>query len=323
MLASSETASPSSRDASLLAIHSLDHLSLSVPDLAEAQAFYQAFGLRPSGGGKRLDISTQRGLAIELFESERRHLHHLTLGIYAGDRARFEAKLQREGIARIDAPAGIDRDSLWIRDPDGNAIELAVLPRASLDEKFIWHPEIAPGGAAGAPPFERRPHPRRLGHVFLFTPDVDRAIAFYGNVLGMRLSDRSGSIVAFMHSPHGSDHHVIAFGHSSRPGFHHASFEVADIDDIGLGATHMAEDGHKAGWGFGRHALGSNYFHYIRDPWGSFAEYFCDIDYIPAGSVWPARDVDPRFSLHLWGPDVPPYFLMNFEGLTASDVALR
>ena len=27
--------------------------------------------------------------------------------------------------------------------------------------------------------------------------------------------------------------------------------------------------------------LGSNYFHYVRDPWGSFAEYSCDIDYIP------------------------------------------
>jgi len=27
----------------------------------------------------------------------------------------------------------------------------------------------------------------------------------------------------------------------------------------------------RPGWGLGRHVMGSNYCHYVRDPWGSYA----------------------------------------------------
>ena len=40
--------------------------------------------------------------------------------------------------------------------------------------------------------------PRRLAHVLLFVTDISRAINFYRDVLGLRLSDRSGDLVAFM-----------------------------------------------------------------------------------------------------------------------------
>lgn len=85
------------------------------------------------------------------------------------------------------------------------------------------------------------------------------------------------------------------------------------IDDIGLGATHMAEKGHTKGWGFGRHVLGSNYFHYVQDPWGSYAEYSCDIDYIPETSEWQAGNHQPEDSFYLWGPTPPPDFTVNRE----------
>jgi len=42
----------------------------------------------------------------------------------------------------------------------------------------------------------------------------------YRDVLGLRLSDRSGDLVAFMHGIHGSDHHMIAFVKSDGPGLH-------------------------------------------------------------------------------------------------------
>jgi hypothetical protein len=32
------------------------------------------------------------------------------------------------------------------------------------------------------------------------------------------------------------------------------------------------ETGYKEGWGICQHALGSNYFYYVRDPGGSFWE---------------------------------------------------
>jgi catechol 2,3-dioxygenase len=62
------------------------------------------------------------------------------------------------------------------------------------------------------------------------------------------------------------------------------------VHHVGLGATQMADRGFASGWGLGRHVVGSNYFHYIRDPWGSYSEYSCDIDYIPKGCDWQPQD---------------------------------
>ena len=57
----------------------------------------------------------------------------------------------------------------------------------------------------------------------------------------------------------------------------------------------------------------SNYFRYVRDPWGSFAEYSADIDYIPMGAKWPAGSHSAEDSLYQWGPPVPEYFIRNVE----------
>jgi catechol 2,3-dioxygenase len=155
--------------------------------------------------------------------------------------------------------------------------------------------------------------PRRLAHVLIFVTDISRTINFYRDVLGLRLSDRSGDLVAFMHGIHGSDHHMIAFVKSDGPGLHHLSWDVGSINDIGVGASHMAEKGFAYGWGLGRHVLGSNYFHYVRDPWGSYAEYSCDIDYIPVDHNWKDRDQPAEDSFYLWGPNPPEDFAHNFE----------
>ena len=122
----------------------------------------------------------------------------------------------------------------------------------------------------------------------MFTRDVRKAIEFYTRVLGLRLSDRSSDNIAFLHGIHGSDHHMIAFARSDAPGHHHFSWDVGSVDEIGAGAMHMLDKGFAKGWGLGRHVLGSNYFHYVQDPWGSFSEYSADIDYIPATCDWPA-----------------------------------
>jgi len=155
--------------------------------------------------------------------------------------------------------------------------------------------------------------PKRLSHLLMFTGDIHQSIAFYRDALGLRLSDQSSGIVAFMHGRHGSDHHLIAFAQSHAKGWHHSSWDMANLDEVGRGAEQMRSAGYIEGWGTGRHVLGSNYFHYVRDPWGSFAEYSADIDFIPAGHVWPAGDYPPEDSLYLWGPNVPPYFIENKE----------
>ena len=75
----------------------------------------------------------------------------------------------------------------------------------------------------------------------------------------------------------------------------------------------MADQGYTHGWGVGRHVIGSNYFRYVRDPWGSFAEYSFDIDFIPADVEWTASDHPLEDSFYVWGPETPDDFIVNHE----------
>ena len=95
----------------------------------------------------------------------------------------------------------------------------------------------APGRSAASPV-----RPRRLSHVLLFSRDVPAQTAFYERVLGLRLSDRSAEIIAFLHGPHASDHHLLAFAKSEAPGLHH-ELDVGRFDDVGLGAELMEGQG--------------------------------------------------------------------------------
>ena len=155
--------------------------------------------------------------------------------------------------------------------------------------------------------------PLYLSHILLFSADVDRARRFYEDVLGLRLSDKSGSVIAFLHSPHGSDHHLIALAKSDGAGLHHSSWCVPSIDAVGIGSQQMEQAGYGQGWGLGRHVLGSNYFRYVRDPWGSYAEYSYDIDFVEAGKDWPAADHPGEDSLYVWGTALPEDFIVNHE----------
>ncbi len=296
------------------AIHSLDHFALAVPSLDAAEKFFSTFGLGVENVADGLRLNAAQGPTTTLREAAGRRFEYVSFNIDAGDLKAFQERLEGGGIALLDPPHVVAGDGLWFRDPDGVLVEVMVRERRAPSTKGVMDVRIAPEGVRRAESdIGKKTVPRRLGHVLRFSPDVLRAVDFYERFLGMRLSDRSGDIIAFMHSPHGSDHHVVAFAKSSRPGFHHASFEVDGVDAIGLGASNMVEHGYGDGWGVGRHEAGSNFFYYVRDPWGSFAEYFCDMDYIPANCAWEPRNVPSEHALALWSPVVPGYFLENHE----------
>ena len=141
---------------------------------------------------------------------------------------------------------------------------------------------------------------------------MPRQMDFYTRVLGMRLSDRSGDVISFLRCT--PDHHNLAFLTSHAPGFHHGSFQVGSVDEIGMGAGQMVDRGWQPGWGLGRHVIGSNFFYYIRDPWGGFAEYFFDLDVIPEDCAWEPRDWPGRgFAVQL-GPAGAPDFARTRKG---------
>ncbi len=300
-----------------LGVHSVDHFALTVPDLDEARRFYELFGLDV--------VPDQSGLALltpgdsrewgRLTEGKDKRLHHLSFGCHAVDFALLTRHIEAAGGVLVDPPPGSDGKGTWFQDPFGVLVQLAVTAKRSPDAKapavFRSAPAMTRGAAYRGAAHKVRP--RRLSHVLLFCPDVPAAVDFYARALGLRLTDRSGEGIAFMHAVHGSDHHIVAFCKSSASGYHHSSWDVPGVEDVGLGAMQMAEAGFQRGWGLGRHVLGSNYFHYVRDPWGSFAEYSADIDYVPAGQIWDAKDHPPENSFYLWGPTPPDDFVVNTE----------
>ena len=294
-----------------VAVHSLDHFRLAVPDLDEAVRFYEAFGLDVRRDGDTAELRTAGSSHVwaRLSPGERKRLTGLTFGIFPEDAGRFAEQL---GVARSDG-------GLCTATPDGVPVELIVAPKVTPTAKssFVVASPGDPARGAGARSRVAKVRPRRLAHLSMYTADVQRSIDFFHDRLGLRVSDRSADIVAFMHSPHGSDHHLVALASSTGAGMHHCSWDVASLEEVGQGAAQMAAAGFPDGWGLGRHVLGSNYFHYVRDPWGSYSEYSADMDYIPAGAAWQEGDHPVDDSFYQWGPVPPEDFVRNYETAAA------
>ncbi|MGE0061849.1 MAG: VOC family protein [Xanthobacteraceae bacterium] len=299
-------------------VHSLDQFVLQVPDASVAQDFYTNFGLDVPRVDNRLLLKTfghDHGWGSVIEGAKEKRMHHLSFGCYAEDIDRLKKRIEGQGIKLVDPPPGFESNGFWFRNLEGVLMEIKVAPKVSPDQKAQSEWVTVGPGKAAATVREKSPlvRPRRLSHVLIFTSDVLGSIKFYENTLGLRLSDRASDLVAVMHGIHGSDHHLLALVNSSAPGFHHCSWDVSSVNDIGVGAMRMADKGWQKGWGLGRHVLGSNYFHYVMDPWGSFSEYSCDIDYIPKEDRWPSADHKPEDSFYLWGPEVPREFVLNRE----------
>lgn len=300
-------------------VHSIDHFALNVPSVADARRFFSEFGLdvtSAGSGGQELELrAADDHCWARILPSSRKSLSYLSFNCFDMDLDALRLQVLSAGAALLDSARAPDRSGFWFHDPDGNLIQVKAGPKTSPSVKT---PCVLAGSAADQRGSHTRSamtkvQPRRLSHVLLFTPDVLGALDFYGKALGLRLSDKSLDIIAFTHAPHGSDHHLVAFAKSTARGWHHSAWDVDNVNAVGQGASQMAAAGFGKGWGTGRHVLGSNYFHYVEDPWGSFCEYSADIDFVSAGHPWPAGDFAPEDSLYLWGPPVPANFIHNTE----------
>jgi catechol 2,3-dioxygenase-like lactoylglutathione lyase family enzyme len=307
------------RRADIHSVHSLDCFVFTVPDLGEAARFYDAFGLEAQRHETRLDLLTAGHPQVwgSLYEAAGpKKLQYLRFGCFTEDFGPIAARIERLGVERC-APHPLgDANGFWVMHPDGFPVQIVVAPKSSPDARSERIVEAAvPLGTGASLNRARIPkvRPRRLSHILLFSADVAAAIRFYQEALGLRITDRSGELVVFMHGVHGSDHHLIAMTKSGGPGLHHLSWDVGSIDEVGRGMEQMFAAGHRRGWGVGRHVLGSNYFYYVRDPWGSHCEYSFDIDYVPGDFDWRAGDHPPEDSFYAWGPAVPEDFVTNFE----------
>ena len=296
-------------------------VTLEVPDLEPGVKFYTDAGLLSNVDGNvaRLRCKGQNYDCIVLLGgASRKRLHHVSLR--ATDLPDIAMRALDLSGKVVSAPQHFADVGLWIEDAHGMLIHLSECepdPEHAAGKPFEVN---APGRlvrkrrsamlpGASYPPAK----PLRLGHILVFSPDVPASVRFMTEVLGMGLADRAQDIIAFCCARKNSEHHIVALAKSTGIGFHHASFQVADPDEVGRGGRALAAKSGRGDWGFGRHTIGSNFFHYIQDPWGSWFEYYSDMDYIDDYSHWLPTNYSMEDSLANWGPPVPHDFVHNYE----------
>ncbi len=292
-----------------MALHRLTRLTLGVPDVRLAADFYREFGLEEVGPNRFGTI--HGGEQLKLVDAPRRACLEIGLGVDdPDDLDRMQANLGALGIE-----AERQESRLHTADP-GTGVAVV----ARLAERIEQKPEDAPlrnapgrpervGARADAVLPDGRARPRKLGHVVLGCPEPDLSRRFFVEGLGFRVSDEVPDVAAsFMRCS--SDHHNVLVQRAPVRFMHHTSWEVSDVDEIGRGAMRLLE-GHpeRHVWGLGRHRVGSNFFWYLRDPAGNFAEYYSDMDVIVNDESWPPRSWYGRDALYCWGPPVPAAFI--------------
>ena len=156
-------------------ISGLHHYALEVPDLAVAEGFLQDFGLETGekDGSLVAMCPGRQQEQVRLVEAPAKRLHHITFTLRPGAMDTVREALDRSGTPVIEPPPGATEDGLWLRDPDGTAVQLLDEPQAAARPAA----EILVNMGGTRQRFDiaqwrevtKDVLPRRLGHSLLFT----------------------------------------------------------------------------------------------------------------------------------------------------------
>jgi catechol 2,3-dioxygenase-like lactoylglutathione lyase family enzyme len=271
----------------MVRVKALDHVCLEVPrtQADEAIAFYvERWGLQlfeySEQGTAFLRTAESGHHALQIRPGLALRLEHIAFEVpERDDLKRAVDDALRTGVA-VEKEPGIaiepgHQDSVRLRDPDGNLIEL------------IWGLEHVPNEYE-APVVK----PRKLGHVVLFTPKQPDMEVFYRQ-LGFLVIDRTARGMSFLHCYR--DHHTLALVQSKRTGVQHIAYDVVTLDNVMKALGAFRRLGISCLWGPGRHGPGNNIFTYYMDPVGTIIEYYAEMEQIP-------DDAEP-VKEHFWGPE--------------------
>ncbi len=176
-------------------ISGLHHYALEVPDLAVAEGFLQDFGLETGEkDGSLVAVCPGRDQEqVRLVQAPAKRLHHVTFTLRPGTMDAVREALERSGVPVIEPPPGATEDGLWLRDPDGTAVQLLDEPQAPARPAAEVLVNMGGSrqriGIAQWTDATRDVLPQRLGHSLLFTAQPQRMTDFYTQVLGLRVSD--------------------------------------------------------------------------------------------------------------------------------------
>ncbi|MEE2034263.1 VOC family protein [Rhodococcus chondri] len=261
---------------------------------ASTDFYSEVWGLRVVDQGD--DAAWLRGTGdqhhvLQLTAAERNGLGRISFAISTPAEIDEAARrLDARGIPMIQGPGAVDDAGggygLRLVDPEGRIVELIA--------DTLAVPDLGRGDAV----------PVGVTHVVLNTVDIDAAVSFYCDVLGMRVSDWSEHQMAFLRC--NSDHHSIAFNQAQWASVNHIAYEMPTVDHFMRGIGRLRHHGILPLWGPGKHGPGDNTFSYFADPAGLVCEYTSGIAQVDEDRwlcrVW--RRV-PELS-DLWGTAGPP-----------------
>jgi hypothetical protein len=304
-----------------VSLHRLLGLHAAVPDPAGLAAFYGEMGLRGDATGGF--SGSDGGSAVTLSEAPFRQLGSVTVGCRDGaDVAAIAGRLTAGGAE----PRLVD-GGLSVTDP-ASRVRFEVRPAGPAPVQAP--PTVVAPNAPGAPVrVDRRAPavsggprpPRRLGHLVMGSPDPATTVGLLVEGLGFKVSDAVEGIIWFLRCS--TDHHNVAVVESPVPLLQHYSWECDDVDHVGHTATALYRvDPERQVWGMGRHFAGSNFYWYLRDPAGSFVEFYSDLDQILDDEAWEAEGRTEFTFEHVanaWGPNLPLEFIVpaDLEALQA------
>jgi catechol 2,3-dioxygenase-like lactoylglutathione lyase family enzyme len=297
-----------------MGLHRLSSFTFQVPNVDEVISYYEEFGLTDNGDGSL--STTDGGKQLFVQDGPRRRISTMTIGAdNPDDLARIASNLGKLGFEHNRAG-----DRLVAVDP-ATRTEVVVAVEARVEQPARGEqPFNGPGSTkrtnarAHGASSDDRVRPRKLGHVVLGTTDAETSQRFFIDGIGFKVSDRAG-VGAFLRCS--TDHHNLLVMGTPVVFPHHTSWQVDDVDAVGRGAMDMLEEHpERHVWGLGRHYAGSNFFWYLKDPAGTFSEYYSDMDCIVDDSLWNPEAVEGMRGLFRWGPPPSPSFL-NPEDVAA------
>jgi catechol 2,3-dioxygenase-like lactoylglutathione lyase family enzyme len=304
---------------SLIRIEDIAFVRFRAPDLDRMRAFLDDFGLQVIDQDARRLFARGGGTSPVLHITELGEPGFAGLGLRAASLDDLDALAAAEGaaVAPLDAPGG--GKVVVLHDPDGFRVEVVAGQQAADASPLPVHPpwnSVSDHGRlrqvkrTGAGPS----HVVRLGHCVLSVSDFRASERWYKDRFGFITSDEvalspSLSLGAFLRCDRGdtpTDHHTLFIIQGPQgPGFIHAAFEVADLDDLMAGHDRLKSAGATPDWGVGRHILGSQVFDYWRDPWGHTLEHWTDGDLLTAADGSRSATLQDVLDVQ-WGPPRPP-----------------
>lgn len=286
-------------------VKKLEHATLYVTDIEEAEAFYtDVLGLVEldrTGDTVYLGCGLDANYDLGLVEGETGLEHFAVRVDDENELDEYEARLADAGVD-VYRPAADEpgqAEAIRFSLPSGVEMELV-----TVEDSAYHHPTRSVGDRP-------RIAPRDFDHVNVMTYDVDADLAFLTDHLDFAVSDRIESetgITVQAWTRRGEYHHDVGLSTADNVAYtlNHVAFEMENLDHIKSFCDRLTEHGYQLELGPSRHNAGSNIFAYLWSPGGNRVELTAEMATVDAAAATNVRELTTETNtVSSWGGVVP------------------